>query len=125
MKKTGFKVKQRKPMKRTPLKAKRKASGQAKVFKAIWDSRPHWCEVCWATIQQPRPENFSHLLPKGAYPELKLDERNIVLKCRDCHNLWHRHGASGLRYSFSWVRIVQLRDELYNERLTASISGKG
>lgn len=100
---------------RTKQRPKRKPTGQAKVFREIWEARAHRCEVCKATILQPAPWNFSHLLPKGTYPDFMLDPRNIVIKCKGCHDLWHKHGAAGLRYSHPWVHVVRLRDELHTE----------
>lgn len=119
----GFQPKPRKAMKRTAFKSKRKASGQAAVFREIWKVRPHRCEVCGIGIAEPTASNFSHILPKGTYPDYKLDPRNIVVKCKPCHDLWHQHGASGLRYSFHWVPVVRMYDQLRTE-LTAKISGQ-
>lgn len=104
-----------KALKRTKMKAGRKESGQAKTFREIWDARPHACEVCKVPIHEATASNFSHLLPKGSYPELKNDPRNIVIKCKECHDLWHKHGAAGLRYSFQWIQVVRKRDALHAE----------
>lgn len=110
-----FKPKPRKPLKRTKLKSKRKNTGQAEVFKEIWALRPHCCEVCNVNIPEATASNFSHLIPKGSYPDFMLDPRNILIKCKPCHDLWHQHGAAGLRYSVQWVHVVRLRDELHAE----------
>ena len=93
------------PPKRKPMKKVRKPSGQKQVFERIWNSRPHKCEVCDATILQPAPWNFSHLLPKGAYPEYKLDERNVVLKCKGCHDKWHSMGPKNLIPLKQWMMV--------------------
>lgn len=110
-----YQHKPRKPIKRTKLKVKRKVTGQARVFKEIWEERPHECEVCHIPLHEATASNFSHLLPKGTFPDLMLDKRNILIKCKPCHDLWHKHGANGLRYSFPWIGIVRLRDELHAE----------
>lgn len=122
-----YKPKPRKAMKRTKMKTKRKPTGEAKVFAQIWNDRDHECEVCKVPIPEAAASNFSHLLPKGSYPGLRLDPLNIFLKCELCHNRWHKHGAAGFRYSFMWRHVVQRHDELklaYNQRLSAELSGK-
>lgn len=117
----------RKALKRTPMKAGRKATGEAKVFREIMALRPHVCEVCHVYLSELGPSNFSHILPKGSYPGLRLEKGNIVMKCRKCHALWHQHGAEGLRYTFGWSWVVAIHDVLkaeYNRRMSAELSGK-
>ena len=119
--------KPRKAMKRTPMKTGRKATGEAKLFMELWEIRRHECVVCHAVILHPAPWNFSHLLPKGSYRSMRLDPRNIQIKCAACHDRWHQYGAAGLRYSFQWRKVIALHDELkteYHQRLNAELSGK-
>lgn len=100
-------------------KIKRKPTGEAKVFRAIWEEREHRCEVCRIVIAEAKASNFSHLLPKGSYPSMRLDPRNIRIKCWKCHDLWHRHTAEGLRFSHGWGPVVAMYDDLkaeYNQR---------
>ena len=107
-----YKPKAKKALKRTALKKKRKNTGQAKVFREIWDSRPHNCAVCWYPLHEARAVNFSHTLPKGTYPDLMLDKDNIEILCQKHHHDWHQYGAEGLRYSHGWHGIVGRYDEL-------------
>ena len=99
----------RKAMKRSKMKAKRKPTGEAALFRSIWESR-----LCSEVIHEAGPGNFSHLLPKGAYPEFRLDQRNVVVKCHRCHDLWHQH-HTGLRYSHGWGWVCERYDELKAE----------
>ena len=108
-------------------KAGVKELGQADVFKEIWDSRKHECEVCGRSIREPKASNFSHILGKGAYPSMKLVRRNIRIKCcdldlmhkernagaRGCHDLWthHLYDPEDPR----WDKVMVLRDELKKE----------
>ena len=104
-----------KAMKRTKFKSKRKPTGEAALFLTLWDNLPHECEVCKVPINEAKAHNFSHLLNKGTYPEYRLDPRNVVLKCSSCHDLWHQHGASGLRWSHPWREVIAIYDELRQE----------
>ena len=68
------------------------------INKEIWAERPRICEECQSPLKTPPVKSyFSHLLSKGAHPELRHDKRNIVLHCRECHNKWEF--APGFRQS--------------------------
>jgi len=99
---------------------KRKADGQKVVFEFIWEDRPHKCQVCGVAIHEARAANFAHILPKGSYPELKLDPRNIWLMCCSqgeyvgCHDRQHFYGPSlrdSPKWSSFWSNYDKLREE--------------
>lgn len=101
---------------RKKLKARSdKNLGWWDVALEIWNERDHCCEVCFQPIDEPQPENFSHLLPRGSYIRFKRDKRNIIIKCRDCHDRWHKFGPEALQHSFKWRAVTSnyfiLRDE--------------
>ena len=100
--------------KASTLTAKRKPTGEKEVFRRIWESEPHNCITCGVHIKEARAINFSHLLPKGTYPELRLDPRNIVLQCGECHQRWHIYHSS-LRDSKKWSKFFNKYDTLYEE----------
>lgn len=60
----------------------------------IWAERPHTCEECQRSlpINPPPKIYFSHLLSKGAHPDLRHDPMNIVLHCPPCHRAWETSG---------------------------------
>jgi hypothetical protein len=104
-----------KPRKALKPRSPRNKGGQVALFRRIWDSRPHQCEVCGAHIEEAMASNFSHLLPKGTCPDYKLDERNVVIKCPNCHNMWHQVGPTYLQEDKEWAAVCAkyfaLRDE--------------
>jgi hypothetical protein len=55
------------------------------MFKKIWETRPHFCEWCKTPITVFSPINYHHIKTKGAHPELRLEETNIVKICAECH----------------------------------------
>jgi len=82
--------KEKKPLKRTPLKKKfRKATGELELFKTIYEERPHLCEKCGRYIWDFNVANYHHLKHKSTHPELRLDKTNITLVCIECHNNYH------------------------------------
>lgn len=60
------------------------------------------CADCGKILRNLRPHNFAHIKPKGKYPELKYDPKNIKIKCYVCHsNNDHHQGVN--RESAQWL----------------------
>ena len=56
-------------------------------FLSIWKKRPHKCENCNKYLgNEPLSYMFDHLLEKSKYPELELEEDNIMIVCLECHD---------------------------------------
>lgn len=92
--------KEPKPLKRSPLPpstkpiakiGKRKIEriknegSETDIFMTIWNNRPHICENCWQTLNEPKTHNFDHIIPKSRWKEYRLDEDNIQIVCFACH----------------------------------------
>ncbi len=59
---------------------------ESALFQEIWEERPHICDMCGKTIPEPLSWCFPHILPKGKYPALRYNKRNIGLVCSiECH----------------------------------------
>lgn len=102
--------------KASTLSTKRKPTGEKEVFRRIWDAADGnaKCLTCGTAITEGRAINFSHLLPKGKYPEYRLDKRNIVLQCSGCHMKWHMYGSE-LREHRKWNQFFLRYDDLWDE----------
>ena len=89
--------------------------GQVKVFREIWNERPHESEVSG----EPLPYNFgpgmffvfSHVLSKGACPQLKLDKRYIILMTIEEHEEWEFRGfnCTEPKWEPVWELLEQAR----------------
>jgi 5-methylcytosine-specific restriction endonuclease McrA len=56
-------------------------------FKALWNKRKHECENCGKWLgREPLSYMFDHLLEKSKYPQLTLEEDNIMFVCLQCHD---------------------------------------
>ena len=65
---------------------RKKKNSQKLMFFEIWEEREHICENCQRHLgMEPLAQYFSHIKPKGLYPELKFAKSNIQLLCFDCH----------------------------------------
>lgn len=84
-------------------------------FLALWATRPHRCTVCKEPLgDEPKPEYFSHILPKSSFPAYRLFDGNIVLKCRKCH---HEYGTVApsilLEEDYQkWYKIFEMKEYL-------------
>ena len=73
------------------LKRKRKTSSDKEkmflFFKELWTRRRHNCENCGKWLgNEPLSYMFDHVLEKSKYPELTLEEENIMFLCLECHD---------------------------------------
>lgn len=85
------KAKQR-GIKRQIIKIKpRKVTGEAALFKEIWDEREHICHNCKIPLgDEMKTFFFMHVKSKGAHGKLRLVKTNVKLACYDCHTAYDR-----------------------------------
>ena len=67
---------------------KHNAQGNARFYKYIIDHKPHVCEECGRPIRYPSAINVSHILSRGAHPEMAHDPRNVNILCPKHHSEW-------------------------------------
>ena len=96
-----------------PYKYIRKPTGEAEVFKMIWEERPHKSQIGGEKITEAKPINFLHVLPKAKnkYPEFKLLKQNIVLGTAEEHRLWDE-GRETIRNNPKWQWMFELEETL-------------
>ena len=99
LKRTPFKRKIIKYLKRSPIKKKPPSIEKLETdriqrekdiefYMKIWNSRPHKCEVCGIWLgNEMKPIFMDHLLEKTIYPELRYEESNIGLICPQHHSM--------------------------------------
>lgn len=110
--------KPKKPLKRSPIKKKRKKTGELDLFKEIWSERPHFCECCRKPLgNELHVAFFSHLLAKSTYPKYRLDKRNIMLKCFACHHEWEFGDRNQPKFKKASEEAFKLKQEYYSKKL--------
>ena len=63
------------------------ATGEAEVFKHIWEEREHFCTNCGEGLPEPpKAYYFAHVIRKGKDNSKRLDKNNIMLHCFKCHH---------------------------------------
>ncbi len=76
----------------------KKSTGELEVFIIIWDTRCHYCTNCCGYLgDEMNASFFSHVRPKGMFPQLRLEVFNIELLCFDCHYIWGNRGKGHFR----------------------------
>lgn len=88
-----------------------------RFFRWVWSKKNHWCEE---TIK-PLGDHFkaiycSHILTRGANPEMAHDPRNINILCPEMHDKWENGNRKEMRiYPFN-LRIIDLLQTEYASR---------
>lgn len=118
-----------KPLKRTAIKKKFKATGEKHVFEEVLDEIPYdgptRCFVCGRQLSLVTHNNFAHVLSKGKYPDLRLYPPNIKILCHysiainrgdgtptnGCHSDWDTKPRSSLKDPM-WDKMFELEAEL-------------
>jgi hypothetical protein len=104
---------------------KKKATGEGEFLDSILESREHTSFISGLPIEGGRP-NCAHVLPKGAYPELKYDPENIVLLTWKEHQLFDQ-GTEQDRNNYhirmlaqgcevNWQKLYELKEQLFHEK---------
>ena len=85
------------------------------IFNEIWEQRPHKSEIDGAPLLPKGHKfwhwQFSHCLPKGLYPKLKLDNDNVVLMTWEQHQLWEFYPHK-LQDKEEWKWLFEKRERL-------------
>lgn len=71
-----------------------------------------YCEECMRPIRVYSAVNCSHILSRGAYPEMAIDARNINILCFDCHNRWENGKRESMRI---YPKNLMIIEELKND----------
>ena len=59
-----------------------------RFYEWIWKNKAHYCEECLRPLPQYSSVYCSHILSRGANPEMAYDGRNINILCGHCHEQW-------------------------------------
>lgn len=93
------------------------AEGNEKFYKFCLFYKPMVCEECGKPITHPSATNVSHILTRGAHPEMAHDFRNINILCFEHHQMWeHATTRTKMRiYKKNQQTIEKLMEEYQND----------
>lgn len=83
-----------------------------RFFRWVWAHKPHICEETMRPLREYSAVYCSHILTRGAYPEMAHDPRNINILCFEAHNKWENGDRQRMRiYAKNEVTIEKLKQE--------------
>lgn len=85
-----------------------------KFFRWVWDHKPHRCEETLRPLHNYSAVYCSHILTRGAYPEMATDPRNINILCFEMHNRWENGDRENMRIYPGNMRLIELMKNEYN-----------
>lgn len=85
-----------------------------RFFQWIWAHKPHRCEETLRPLPQYSAVYCSHILTRGAYPEMATDPRNINILCFEMHNKWENGDKKSMRIYPENARLIELMKNEYN-----------
>lgn len=59
-----------------------------RFYHYMWENKPHQCEECQKPLKNYSSAFISHILSRGAFPEMAHDVRNVNILCFNHHNQW-------------------------------------
>lgn len=85
-----------------------------KFYRWCWEHYPHRCEETMRPLSHYSAVYVSHILTRGANPEMAHDPRNVNILCFDMHNKWENGNRENMRiYRKNLAMIEKLKKE-YN-----------
>lgn len=83
-----------------------------KFYRWVWEHKPHYCEETMRPLPNYSATFVSHILTRGANPEMAHDPRNVNILCFEMHNKWENGDRKGMRiYPASAMRIEELKKD--------------
>lgn len=86
-----------------------------KFFRWVWNHKPHYCEETMKPLKTYSAVYCSHILTRGAFPEMATDPRNINLLCPEMHNRWENGDRERMRIYWKNKETIELLKQEYNE----------
>lgn len=85
-----------------------------KFYKWVWDNKPHYCEETLRPLHNYSAVYVSHILTRGAHPEMALDPRNTNILCYEMHNAWEFGDREKMRIFAKNQRTVEKLKQEYS-----------
>lgn len=86
-----------------------------RFFQWVWDHKPHYCEECLRPLNKFAAIYCSHILSRGAHPEMATDPRNINILCFNHHQQYEFGDRGNMRIMKKNAAIIQKLKDEYNK----------
>lgn len=89
-----------------------------RFFRWVWEHKQHFCEECMKPLREYSAVYCSHILTRGAHPEMAHDPRNINILCFEHHKQWENGDRESMRIYERNIRTIEkLRNEYKDSNL--------
>lgn len=83
-----------------------------RFYRWCWDHYPHICEETMKPLREYSAVFVSHILTRGAHPEMAHDPRNVNILSFPAHERWENGDRKSMRiYPSNLLRIEILKRE--------------
>lgn len=83
-----------------------------KFYRWCWDHKRHICEETMRPLRQYSATYVSHILTRGAHPEMAHDPRNVNILSFEQHSRWENGKRENMRiFASNQLIIEQLKKE--------------
>lgn len=86
-----------------------------RFFRWMWEHKPHRCEETMRPLYNYSAVYISHILTRGAHPEMAHDPRNINILCAEMHEKWENGNRREMRIYPGNMRIIEQMKKEYRE----------
>lgn len=86
-----------------------------RFFRWVWEHKPHRCEETLKPLANYSAVYCSHILTRGAFPEIAHDPRNINILCFESHNRWENGDRERMRIYPANMRLIELLKSEYQQ----------
>lgn len=86
-----------------------------RFFRWIWEHKTHQCEETMRPLRNYSAVYCSHILTRGAHPEMAHDPRNINILTFECHNQWETGKRDVMRIYPGNLRTIELLQNDYKQ----------
>ena len=83
-----------------------------RFYRWVWEHKPHICEETMRPLREYSSVYCSHILSRGAHPEMAHDPRNINLLCPEMHAKWENGNKRSMRI---WAKNKKTIEKLKAE----------
>ena len=68
-----------------------------KFYRWCWEHYPHYCQETIRPLREYSAVYVSHILTRGAHPQMAHDPRNVNILCFEMHNKWENGRRETMR----------------------------
>ena len=94
---------------------KNSVENNSKFYRWCLEHKPNICEECGKPIRYASATNVSHILTRGAFPEMAYDCRNTNILGFECHSRWeHTTTRKGMNICHKNEKTIEMLKKEYN-----------